>query len=66
MVVTHSFMKSLKKSNLQTTEVRLIVCLRIWRIYGTSELNITGRLPEAGNLKPNITRPPPEKTCAAI
>ena len=32
----------------------------------TSELNITGRLPEAGNLKPNITRPPPEKTYAAI
>ena len=32
----------------------------------TSELNITGRLPEAGNLKPNVTRPQPEKTCAAI
>ena len=31
-----------------------------------SELNITGRLPEAGNLKPNITRPLPEKTCTAM
>ena len=31
-----------------------------------SSLDITGRLPEAGNLKPNITRPPPEKTCAAM
>ena len=30
----------------------------------TSEMNITGRLPEAGNLKLIITRLLPEKTCA--
>ena len=29
-------------------------------------MNITGTLPEAGNLKLIITRPLPEKTCAAI
>ena len=31
-----------------------------------SEMNITGRLPEAGNLKLTITRLLPEKTFAAI
>ena len=31
-----------------------------------SEINITGTLPEAGNLKLIITRPLPEKSCAAI
>ena len=31
-----------------------------------SEMNITGRLPEAGNLKLIITWLLPEKTCAAI
>ena len=34
--------------------------------YWTSEMNITGTLPEAGNLKLITTRPLPEKTCAAI
>ena len=29
-------------------------------------MNITGTLPEAGNLKLIITRPLPEKICAAI
>ena len=29
-------------------------------------MNITGTLPEAGNFKLIITRPLPEKTCAAI
>ena len=32
----------------------------------TSEMNISGTLPEAGNLKLIITRPLPEKTYAAI
>ena len=36
-------------------------------MYGIpSEMNITGRLPEAGNLKLIITRLLPGKTCAVI
>ena len=36
---------------------RLFGCLKCLLLL----INITGRLPEARNLKPNITRPPPEK-----
>ena len=42
------------------------VCENQIRCNLISEMNITGRLPEAGNLELIITRLLPEKTCAAI
>ena len=40
--------------------------MKINKQHAASEMNITGTLPEAGNLELIITRPLPEKTCAAI
>ena len=55
-----------RKPELALTTEEKFLSVKGTALPGISEMNITLRLPEAGNLKLIITRLLPEKTCVAI